>query len=243
MTSDLDPFDGDSVKIANQLIEKLFAPDEAGELGKKLYTENIQLPERETDESLEEYEQSTLDNVVSDLPESRTAPSPSPDQGESPNTSGKTISLDLMKMSHHGREYNNPSYFLTSLNPKTVVVTGPISWVTEDKRVMKELNGAHVFSTCSNSSAVVATITSEGITTDYVTTVPCWSWIDGALYYFDYRGRTYYEGGNIQTVDGKKYFFERRGNVLTGIGDWQYDGESYFITEDGSFLKWLAPGC
>lgn len=233
LTSDMEPFDGDSVKIADQIIDKLYnSEDIENDMNSSV---TIELPEGDSMHSLKEHAQNTLDDIVMDVPQSRLAPVPSPNQGDSPNTSQRTISLDLMKMCHHGREYNNPSYFLTSLNPKTVVTTGPMNWVTEDSRMMAELKGAQIFSTCTNSAAVVATITPELITTDYVSLTPDWFWINDALYYFDEFGRTCYQKTGMQKIDGKKYYFEDKGNVLADVGRWSYGEDTYFITEDGSF--------
>lgn len=235
LTSDIEPFDGDNVKIADQLIEKLYTDIDVENNIENESTE-IELPQGDSIDSLAQHADVTLNNVVLDLPQNRIVPEPSPNQGDSPNTSGRTISLDLMKMCHHGREYNNPSYFLTSLNPKTVVTTGPINWVTEEPRVKRELNGAKVFSTFTSSAAVVATITEEQVATEYVNIKPGWSWIDGLLYYFDEFGKTCYQGTQIQKVDGEYYYFEERGNVLTDVGRWTHGNDTYYITEDGSFV-------
>lgn len=52
-------------------------------------------------------------------------------EDESQPNLGKKIQIDLMKMVHHGVDYNNTTYFLTSLNPKTVVITGPQSFFND----------------------------------------------------------------------------------------------------------------
>lgn len=233
LTSDVEPFDGDNVKIADQLINKLYTNgDETKEMNAET---TIEFPEGDSIHSITEHAKKSMADIVLDLPETRIAPEPSGNQGNTPNTSGKTITLDLMKMCHHGREYNNPSYFLTSLNPKTVVTTGPMNWITEDVRMMEELNGSQIFSTYTNSAAVVATIAPDQITTEYVNITPEWSWIGDSLYYFDSNGKTCYQGRKKQKVNGKIYYFENKGNVLTGIGWWGDDEDTYYITEDGSF--------
>ena len=78
---------------------------------------------------------------------------------------GRKIQLDLMKMAHHGVDYNNTTYFLTSLNPKTVVITGPESWYND--RMKKCMPNTKVYSTVTDSAAVIAEFSTSGMDTKY----------------------------------------------------------------------------
>lgn len=75
-----------------------------------------------------------------------------------------------------GWDYNNPSDFLTSLNPKTAVMTGPSSWFNTRMRAC--IPNTNVYSTMSDSAAVVADFSFYRIATEYVKTEsewPCWT--------------------------------------------------------------------
>lgn len=222
LTSDMEPLDGDTTKIALQLIDQLGgdSDDSSAE------TDSLSDDVITSSQSL-----SSSDGVTLDLPEDRSETGLqitkefssdsisafslySDDLHDSdiddtlPNT-GKTISIDLMKMVHHSVDYNNPTFFLTSLNPKTVVVTAPISWFSERERAC--LPNSNVFATASDSAAVVSTFTSSGIDTSYVSLNPEWMNIDNEWYYFDKNGRPLFS--NIYSIEDTSYFFDAHGAV------------------------------
>ena len=97
-----------------------------------------------------------------------------------PNTV-KTISIDLRKMAHHSLDYNNPTFFLTSLNPKTVVLTSLLSWFNTRERSC--LPNSSVFAAASDSAAVVSSFTSSGIQS-----------LNNTLYLFSEQGAVYSDG-------------------------------------------------
>ena len=99
---------------------------------------------------------------------------------ESKKNTGRTIRIDLMKMLHHSIDYNNTTYFLTSLNPKTAVITGYESWFNARERDC--LPNTKVYATATDSAAVVATFSESGIKTKYEKLEPEWYQIDGLWY-------------------------------------------------------------
>lgn len=145
-----------------------------------------------------------------------------------PNT-GKTISIDLRKMAHHSLDYSNPTFFLTSLNPKTVVLTSPLSWFNTRERSC--LLNSSVFAATSDSASVVSFFTSSGIQS-----------LNNTLYLFNEQGAVYSDGwcltssgyiyatasGALYTglheIDGKYYYFYNTwiGNYHVNVsGVWQ----------------------
>ena len=230
LTSDMEPLDGDTAKIAQQLIQQL------GESSKNTSSsiDSEQLPNSEVIESAE--------NSILDIPEKRSSESnrltivysnslsytteeensTSDDIDESQPNTGKTITLDLMKMVHHSLDYNNTTYFLTSLNPKTVVVTAPISWYSSREKAL--LPNSSVFATASDSAAVVSTFTNNGINTSYITLTPGWATIDDKKYYFDQNGRTLTKG--IHIIDDKLYYINQQGDIATN--GWIQDNNKWY---------------
>ena len=226
------PCDGDTEKVAQQLIQQFGESSE--DSSEPIDPE--QLPESETPDSDKD--------VILDLPKSRSSESDNLTKvytyylttasvrennnieaiDESQPNTGTTISLDLMKMVHHSVDYNNTTYFLTSLNPKTVVVTAPMSWYSSREKAL--LPNSSVYATATNSAAVVSTFSPNGITTSYVTLTPGWSTIDGKQYYFDENGRTLTKGAH--TVNGKLYFFNQQGDLPTN--GWVNDGNFWYYS-------------
>ena len=148
-------------------------------------------------------------------------------EDESVPNQGKKIELDLMKMAHHGIDYNNTTYFLTSLNPKTVVITGRMEYFNE--RMQECLPNTEVYATKTDSAAVVAEFTDEALTATYEKIEPEWNEIDGEEYYFDSNGRTM---SGWQEIDGKTYLFNYKGVMQTG---WQKtDGKWYYLNTSGA---------
>lgn len=202
LTSDLDPTEGDTIKIAEQLIEELGA-DETYKPEKNI-TSSIKVKRSYPEENYTEQSEVELD-----LPETR---SEKPKVDESQKNMGKTISIDLMKMLHHSIDFNNTTYFLTSLNPKTVVVTGYESWFNE--RMRDCLPVSELYATATDSAAVVATFHEEGIDTEYKKMEGGWFEIDGKDYYFDENGRTFTDAA-VHGIDGIEYCFDIKGAVET----------------------------
>ena len=91
LTSDLDPTEGDTIKVAEQLIEQL--GDEEEYQPARNIKSSIELKENYPEENYAEQS-----DVELDLPETR---SEEPQVDESQKNTGKTISIDLMKMLHH----------------------------------------------------------------------------------------------------------------------------------------------
>lgn len=242
LTSDMEPLDGDTGKVAQQLIQQLI--DAAEDSSEPINPE--QLPEAETPDSGKD--------VILDLPKSRSSESDnltkaytyslttaadrennnSEEFDESQPNTGTTISLDLMKMVHHSVDYNNTTYFLTSLNPKTVVVTAPMTWYSSREKAL--LPNSSVYATATNSAAVVSTFSPMRITTSYVTLTPGWSTIDGKRYYFDEYGRTLTKG--THTVEGNLYYFNQQGDIATN--GWIQDGNAWYYSTPSTYT--LATG-
>ncbi len=249
LTADLDPTEGDTKKIADKLIEEL------GELEEN-QNENQGI-EIELEDSYPKENYAEKSSVDLDLPETRVVPDTDgePIFDESKKNMEKTISLDLMKMNHHSLDYNNTTYFLTSLNPKDVVVTGYKSWFNARERDC--LPKAEVYATATDSAAVVAEFMESGIETDYVKLSSEWMEIDGTWYYFDENGRTFTDQG-AHEIDGVPYCFDYRGALETQErwawvnGNWKWwlptgeyyreawlnQGEkNYYLDEQGNAVK------
>ena len=187
LTSDLDPADGDTGKIADEVVSRLW----------RVYgikDENAQYTES---------------------------------RDESKPNQGKRIKIDLLKLAHHGISYNNTNYFLTSLNPVTTIITGPEEWF--DSRMRSDLPDTKVYSTMTDSAAVVAEFSFSGISTEYVKIGQKWEMLDGEYYYFDDNGRVTTSWQNINHV---WYYFNKKGVMQTG---WQYDsGRWYYLDDSGA---------
>ena len=135
----------------------------------------------------------------------------------------KRVKIDLLKLPHHGIDYNNPSDFLTPLNPKTAVMTGPSSWFNTRMRAC--LPNTNVYSTMSDSAAVVADFSFYGIATEYVKTESEWCLLDGTYYYFDSNGRVTTGWGYIGNA---WYYFDEKGEMQCG---WQKRGGIWYFFE------------
>ena len=218
LTSDIDPTDGDTAKVADQLINELW--DSCG------IEEDVEAVREEDVEFEYVTEEDTL-GIDMEEPKVSSQKTRTGFDESVPNT-GKRIQLDLMKMAHHCYDLNNTTYFLTSLNPKAVVITGYENWFNERHRAC--LPDSEVYATASSSSAaVVAAFDNDGIHTEYQKIQPEWSSIDGKSYYFDANGVPY---TGWKAVNGKWYYFdEKKGNVYTG---WQkIEGQWYYLNDSG----------
>ena len=234
LTSDLDPWTGgkdglsDTVKIVNQLSEKLGGTvDEQA----KSRAAARQIPENYTVQNYDVWNGVTLsqpDTRVND-------PSGGPDEenpdalDESKPNDETTFSIDLLKMSHHAIDYNNTTWFLTSVNPETVVVTGYESFYNERMRAC--MPGADTFFTTTDSAAIVADFTAEGIQTQYVKTESGWLSYNDTQYYMDDNGRI---ATGYWVIDGEEYCFTQRGTAQTEDG-WVTD-------QDGKYHYWYGDG-
>lgn len=143
---------------------------------------------------------------------------------------GKRISIDLMKMNHHSIDYNNTTYFLTSLNPKDVVITGYEESFSESQR--DALPNAKVYATTNDCAAVIAKFYKSGIETYYKKLSPEWMRIEGDLYYFDNNGRTFTDEG-VHKINGKEYCFDKKGAM---------EKENRWVFVDGNWKYWLTSG-
>ena len=235
LTSDIDPTEGATGKLADELIEQLWD------------TEGIQGDDAEEIESVNYQIPYTLneEDANAELPDDQEA-----NRNESEPNLGKKIRIDLMKMAHHSLDYNNTTYFLTSLNPKTAIVTGYMSWFND--RMKECLPNTEVFGTTTDSAAVVSEFSAEnGLTTRYIKIEPEWSQIDEEWYYFNEDGRTVRGWNNI---DGKRYYFDMKGIVqigwkqienkwyyMDGLGEmqtgWQYIGGKWYYMDDSGQMQ------
>ncbi|MCI6061712.1 MAG: MBL fold metallo-hydrolase [Dorea sp.] len=230
LTSDLEPTDGDSIKIALQLIDELEdtnsnqdpVPDIEENGTEEQPDDDIKdNPDDRSDqaeEMMEGYKEELLEDIfalqgINDMINEAW-----------PNT-GTTITLDLMKMCHHAIDYNNTTYFLTSLNPETVVVTNGIDSISIRERSC--LPDAQMYATNSDSASVIATFTAEGIQTEYTELTPGWQRIDGTWYYFDKNGRTLPQGAH--EADGRWFYFDRYGG-LSQTG-WIQENDNWYYAE------------
>lgn len=223
LTADIDPTEGDTGRLANQLIEEL------GDLP-QYQPENRAEPELKEEYPKENYK--AVSATVFDLPENRVVK----DTGvfekidETQINTGKRISIDLMKMAHHSNDWNNTTYFLTSLNPKAVVITGYETSFTERERDC--LPNSKVYATATDSAAVISEFHDSGIKTRYVKLSPEWMKIDDGWYYFDENGRTFTDE-SVHEIDGKPYCFDAKGAV---------EKENRWVKVNGKWKYWLVTG-
>ena len=226
LTSDLDPTDGDTAKIADQLVDELWAACGLSEAVEPVGEEDLNFEYRA--------ERNTY-GIDMEEPKTASGNGRTGFDESVPNT-GRRISLDLMKMAHHGYDENNTTYFLTSLNPRAVVITGYESWFNQRHRVC--LPNASVYATASSSAAVVADFHSDRIETAYRKMSPEWGVVDGKWYYFDENGRTC---TGWKQLYGKWYYLDKKGAMLTG---WQKIGGTwyYFHTSGAMQTGWQSIG-
>ena len=212
LTSDIDPTEGATGKLADELIEQLWDTEGVqGDDAEEIESVNYQIPYTLNEE-----------DANAELPDDQEA-----NRNESEPNLGKKIRIDLMKMAHHSLDYNNTTYFLTSLNPKTAIVTGYMSWFND--RMKECLPNTEVFGTTTDSAAVVSEFSAEnGLTTRYIKIEPEWSQIDEEWYYFNEDGRTVRGWNNI---DGKRYYFDMKGIVQ--IGWKQIENNRYYMNSSG----------
>ena len=239
LSSDMDPWTGgkdglsDTVKIVNQLSEKLGA---AGDSGTERRAAADQIPKSYAVQNYEVWNGVTLSQ-----PETAGVNDPSGDpEGENPNALDESkvnmnsgFSVDLLKMSHHAIDYNNTTYFLTSVNPETVVVTGYESFYNGRMRAC--MPDADVFFTTTDSAAVVAQFSADGIQTQYAKTEPGWLSYNDTEFYMDDNGRL---ATGYWVIDGQEYCFTKRGTAQTADG-WVTDqeGGQHYWYGDGHSAK------
>lgn len=196
---------GDTAKLANQLVDKLW--DSIG-----IDKEEVNLTEKDVADN-EVIDQNNNMNISGNIDDSIA------------NT-GKRIQIDLLKLPHHGVKSNYSKYFLTSLNPKNVVVTGPK--YNFDSDMKKDLPNAKVYSTYENAAAIVADFSTDAFGVSLKKTEPGYYSIDGKEFYFDNCARL--SGWNCLRNDNKWSFFIK-GNKTYGWLD--IDGKMYFMDSDG----------
>ena len=196
---------GDTAKLANQLVDKLW--DSIG-----IDKEEVNLTEKDVADN-EVIDQNNNMNISGNIDDSIA------------NT-GKRIQIDLLKLPHHGVKSNYSKYFLTSLNPKNVVVTGPK--YNFDSDMKKDLPNAKVYSTYENAAAIVADFSTDAFGVSLKKTEPGYYSIDGKEFYFDNCARL--SGWNCLRNDNKWFFFIK-GNKTYGWLD--IDGKMYFMDSDG----------
>ena len=228
LTADMDPWVrdgeeyGDSVRIVDKLVEELwngeeFATPDVKDIEEYDDIKNYQIYNGKTMSTPEKGKWGNVPGTVKMLDETKV-------------NSGKTISIDLLKLSHHAVDYNNTTYFLTSLNPKTAVVTGFMDII--NNREKDCMPNAEIYATASDAAAIVATFSGDGlkITSEKLTSE--WYEIDGTWYYFDANGRTFTDL-DAHEIDGKIYYFDQKGAVRT---------ENQWVTVNSKWRYWLTEG-
>ena len=228
LTSDIEPWVrnstecGDTAKIALQLIER-FGTEETS------INQEIQVADSYESEIYEEQ-----NGVVLSIPQGGANQEENKSKfiDETKVNTDKTVSIDLLKMSHHSVDYNNTTFFLTSLNPKTVVITGYESWYSARERAC--MPNSKVYATATDSAAVVSEFTSTGIYTGYIKIEPEWMELDGKRYYFDSNGRTYTDG-KIHKIDGIEYCFDEKGAV-DDRGRWVLSDDVWKYWKGGQYI-------
>ncbi|MEE0602398.1 MAG: MBL fold metallo-hydrolase [Dorea longicatena] len=216
LTGDIDPTDGATKKVADQLIEKLWetngiSDEQAEMINNRRYT---------TEYTTEE----VIDKKAIFIPSLNEIQKV---DDESVPNQGKKIQLDLMKMAHHSIDYNNTTYFLTSLNPKVVVITGHENYFNE--RMQECLPDVAVYATATDSAAVIAEFSNEGISTRYQKIEPEWFDMDGIYYYCDDNGRMVTDW---KYIEHEWYFFDKKGAMQTG---WQkINNQWYYLNDSGA---------
>ena len=229
LTADLDPWVrtgeeyGDTVRVVNQLVEELWQGEE------------IEIPDVKDEEEYGDIDENQIyrERVMS-IPENGSW-----NNSESLNlnvidetkvNTGKTISVDLLKLAHHGVNYNNTTYFLTSVNPKVAVVTGNLSMINNrEKDCMPD---AEFFSTAEDAAAVVATFSEASMETEYEKLEPEWFEIDGRWYYFDENGRVF-KDQKAHEIDNKVFHFDEQGAVYA---------DNCWVMVSGKWRYWLTEG-
>ena len=197
---------GDTAKLANQLVAKLWDTVGVDKNEADLHKQNI---------------------ASYDVVDNKGNKNETEEIDEFAANSGKKIQLDLLKLPHHGVKRNYSRYFLTSLNPKNVIVTGPISNFDSDMK--KDLPNAQVYSTQENAAAIVADFSTSGLNVNLKKTESGYYFIDDQEYFFDNCARL--SGWNHLKNDSKWYFFIN-GNKTYGWLD--VDGNMYYMDNNGA---------
>jgi glucan-binding YG repeat protein len=195
----------DTAKLANQLVDKLW-----DSIGIDKEGVNLTVKDVADNEGIEQNNNTNISGKIDD----------------SVANTGKRIQIDLLKLPHHGLKSNYSRYFLTSLNPKNVVVTGPK--YNFDSDMKQDLPNAKVYSTYENAAAIVADFSTDAFGVSLKKTEPGYYSIDGRDFYFDNCARL--SGWNRLRNDNKWYFFIK-GNKTYGWLD--VDGKMYFMDTDG----------
>ena len=195
----------DTAKLANQLVDKLW-----DSIGIDKEGVNLTVKDVADNEGIEQNNNTNISEKIDD----------------SVANAGKRIQIDLLKLPHHGLKSNYSRYFLTSLNPKNVVVTGPK--YNFDSDMKQDLPNAKVYSTYENAAAIVADFSTDAFGVSLKKTEPRYYSIDGRDFYFDNCARL--SGWNRLRNDNKWYFFIK-GNKTYGWLD--VDGKMYYMDTDG----------
>ena len=195
----------DTAKLANQLVDKLW-----DSIGIDKEGVNLTVKDVADNEGIEQNNNTNISGKIDD----------------SVANTGKRIQIDLLKLPHHGLKSNYSRYFLTSLNPKNVVVTGPK--YNFDSDMKQDLPNAKVYSTYENAAAIVADFSTDAFGVSLKKTEPGHYSIDGRDFSFDNCARL--SGWNRLRNDNKWYFFIK-GNKTYGWLD--VDGKMYFMDTDG----------
>lgn len=127
--------------------------------------------------------------------------------------SGSLGKVDIEKMPHHGYVSNNAADLIMAFSPKTAIVTGAISNLETESKILLQSVNADVRSVISLGAATVNTFTAAGYSTEVTWVEPGWLKYGNYRYYMDDRGRMSKEGK--KNIDGKDYYFDEKGRAVT----------------------------
>ena len=226
LSSDLDPSEGDTAKIANLLIEELW--DECG-IKEDEVAEQYDIEEVQESESIsyENYPETAM-NVKRELPSCNERNLNTGFDEWKPNL-GSRIRLDLLKLPHHGEYHSNTPYFLTSLNPKIAVATAESIILKEEMK--KYLLETDIYATGDDEyAALLIDFQGEELSINTVKLKLGWNQTkDGKWRYCDDNGKAL---SKWQYIDGEWYWFDKS-IMQTG---WQYLGNWYYLNSSGQML-------
>lgn len=166
------------------------------------------------------------EDVMSGAAEEPAAKESGAKEAETKAADESAARIDLLKPAHHGSHYNNTTYALKKFNPVYTVLTGSLEGLMP--RMRADLEGSVLFSTSTNSAAVIAKFSEDGLDVSYGNLNPGWWTYNGAEYYFNEYGRPFLDQA-YHTVDGRGYYFNQRGAVLAGDGPVKENGQWRFL--------------
>lgn len=126
---------------------------------------------------------------------------------------GKIGYADILKLPHHGYEYNNPGRLMKAIRPNTAIVTGGLGNLSRDTSQTLAAMNTNVKSTNSSAAALVTDYFQIGHTTAYKMINAGWMKYNKNWYYLQSDGRSV-RGWN--KISNKWYYFGFRAQMQTG---------------------------